>query len=68
MMLKMDGSVLIERMTRLHAPLGIKNMKDEHEASKAPSRGYMGFPWKGKYFPIKVIRGERKGKIGRAHV
>ena len=54
-MLKSDGSVPIERMTSLHAPLGIKNTKDEHEAPQAPSRGHMGFPRKGKKFLIEVI-------------
>ena len=65
-MLKRDGSVPIERMTSLHTPLGIKNTKDEHEAPQAPSRGHMGFPWKGKYFPIKVRRKEREAREASA--
>ena len=55
-------SVPIERRTSSHAPLGMKNTKDEHEAQKAPSHGQLGFPRTGRSIPIEVIRGERKGR------
>ena len=62
-MLKSDGSVLTERMTSSYGPLGIQNTKDEPEAQKAPSRGQLGFPRRGRDIPIKAIRGERKGRL-----
>ena len=58
-MLKRDGYVPTERMTSSHGPLGIKNTKDEHEAQKAPSRGQLGFPRRGRGIRIKAIRGEK---------
>ena len=62
-MLKRDGSIPIERMTSSHAPLGIKNTRDGYEAQKAPSRGRLGFPRRGRDIPIKAIRGERKRRL-----
>ena len=61
-MLKRDGSFPIERTTSSHAPLGIKNTKDEHEAQKAPNRRNLVSLPTGRNIPIEAIRGERKGR------
>jgi hypothetical protein len=39
-----EGSILKERRTSSHAPLGMMNTQDKHEPHQAPNRGNSGFP------------------------